>query len=70
MEKLNVISLALPFGEYLNIEKTDFMDELNIKLDAWAKSINPSSYRITNVSVQEINHQKAILYSMFIAYVL
>lgn len=60
--------MVIPFGMYLNIEKTDYLDELNDKLDKWIKSSKPKSYRITNVSVQEITHQKVILYAMFIAY--
>jgi hypothetical protein len=68
MEQLKVISMGIPFGMALSIEKTDYMDELNTKLATWAKSNNLKSYRITNVSVQEITHQKAVLYSMFIAY--
>ncbi|GAB1462599.1 hypothetical protein [Pedobacter sp.] len=68
MEQLKIISTALPFGMYLNIEKTEFKDELNNQLNAWVKSIKPKSYRILNVTIQEITHQKAILYSMFIAY--
>lgn len=68
MEQLKIISMVLPFGIVLSIEKTDYMDELNSKLITWVKSNNPKNYRITNVSVQEISHQKVILYSMFIAY--
>ena len=60
--------MVLPFGTFLSIEKTDYMDELNSKLSTWIKTDKPKSYRITNVSVQEVAHQKAMLYSMFIAY--
>ena len=68
MEQLKIISTTLPFGMFLNIEKTEYRDELNNQLNAWVKLSKPKSYRIINVIIQEMTHQKAILYSMFIAY--
>lgn len=68
MEQLKIISITLPFGMLLNIEKTEFRDEFNNQLNAWVKSDKPKNYRIINVNIQEMAHQKAILYSMFIAY--
>lgn len=68
MEKLKVISITIPFGDYVSIEKTDYMDDLNQKLDTWVKLSKLKSYRIINVAVQEVAHKKVTLYSMFIAY--
>lgn len=68
MEKLHAISQILPDGSFLSIEKTDYLEELNAKLEAWVKMAKPRTYRITNVSVTEIAHQRAVLYVMSIAY--
>lgn len=68
MEQLKIISTALPFGVHLNIEKTEYKDELNDQLNAWVKLAKPKNYRIINVTIQEIIHKKAILYSMFVAF--
>ena len=68
MEKLKTISQILPDGSFLSIEKTDYLEELNAKLEAWIDLVKPEAYRITNVAVAEITHQRAVLYVMSIAY--
>lgn len=68
MEQLKIISTAFPLGMYFDIEKSEYKDELNNQLNTWVKLVKPKSYRIINVTIQEMTHQKSLLYSMFIAY--
>lgn len=68
MEKLYTISQILPNVSFLSLEKTDYLEELNAKLEAWIDLAKPKTYRITNVSVAEITQQRAVLYMMSIAY--
>lgn len=49
MEKLHTISQILPNGSFLSIEKTDYLEELNAKLEAWIDLVKPEAYRITKM---------------------
>ena len=68
MEQLKIISTILPFGAFLAIDDTEYMEDLNSNLITWVKKHKPKSYRIINVAVQEVSHQEAMLYMMFVAY--